>query len=133
MLVPVKAKSALRVTGLVLMVIAPVVSSVPPLMVNVPVVPSAPALPTVIWPALRITPPVKVLAALSTKIPEPFWITLPEPLMAAVLKLVPWVTVSVRLKASVALLVIALLVESAPVVLPLPSCKVPALIRVAPV
>ena len=56
----------------------------------------------------------------------------PVPLMA-LLKLVPWVMVSLRLKASVPLLVMALLVEREPVVPPFPIWSVPALIVVAPV
>ena len=50
------------------------------------------------------------------------------PLMPAALKSVPWVTVLLRLKTSVPLSVIELLVESEPVVPPLPICRVPALI-----
>ena len=53
--------------------------------------------------------------------------------MAAPLKSVPWVTVSVRFTVNVPLFVIALDVESDPVVPPLPSCSVPAEIVVAPV
>ena len=49
------------------------------------------------------------------------------------LKSVPCVTVLLRLKASVALSVIALPVASVPVPPPAPSCNVPALIVVAPV
>ena len=48
-------------------------------------------------------------------------------------KSVPCVTVSVRLKASVALLVIALAVESEPLVAPFQIWSVPAFIVVVPV
>ena len=56
----------------------------------------------------------------------------PVPLMT-LLKSVPWVMVSLRLKASAPLLTMLLLVEREPVVPPLPIWSVPALIVVAPV
>ena len=49
------------------------------------------------------------------------------------LKSVPWVTVLERLKASVALFVMALVLESDPVEPPLPIWSVPALMVVDPV
>ena len=59
-----------------------------------------------------------------TKVPLPALVSVPVPEMVP--KLVPWVRVLVRLNESAALLVIALLAESEPVVLPAPICSVPA-------
>ena len=53
--------------------------------------------------------------------------------MAVEVKSVPCTTAFERLKARVPFVVIALLVESAPVVPPLPICRVPAVINVLPV
>ena len=61
----------------------------------------------------------------------PAWISDPVPLMT-LLKSVPWVMVSLRLKASAPLLTMLLLVESEPVVPPLPIWSVPALMFVVP-
>ena len=65
-------------------------------------------------------------------VPEPFLTTEPVPLMA-LLKSVPCERLSVRLKARVPLLVMALLAEREPVVPPAPIWSVPALMVVAPV
>ena len=73
------------------------------------------------------------MLALRTNVPVPFCVRFPVPVMPLVVKSVPWVTVSVRLKTSVPLFTIALLAASDPVVLAFPSCKVPVLIRVVPV
>ena len=43
--------------------------------------PSEPVLPTMISPALRLMPPVKVLALLIVSVPVPFLIRLVEPVM----------------------------------------------------
>ena len=61
----------------------------------------------------------------------PTCVNLPVPVMAAELKSVPWATAFDRLMVKVPLSAIALLVESDPVVLPLPSCSVPAVMVVA--
>ena len=72
-----------------------------------------------------------MLAPLRTRVPLPACTTDPVPLMT-LLKSVPWAMVLLRLKASVPLFVIALDVERDPVVLPLPSWSVPALMVVEP-
>ena len=74
-----------------------------------------------------------MLFALRANVPVPFCVRFPVPVIAAALKSAPWVTVSVRLKESVPLFTIVPLAESDPVVLPFPSCNVPALILVGPV
>ena len=53
------------------------------------------------------------------RVPLPAWVRFPVPEMTLA-KSVPWATVLVRLKARVPLLVIALLAERLPVVLPAP-------------
>ena len=65
--------------------------------------------------------------------PVPFCVRFPVPLIEAVLKSVPWVTVFERLKTSVPTTFIDPLVESEPLAPPAPSCKVPALTLVNPV
>ena len=65
--------------------------------------------------------------------PVPFCVRLPVPVMPAELNSDPCVTVSVRLKVSVPLLLMALLAESEPLVPPFPICKFPPLIFVVPV
>ena len=62
----------------------------------------------------------------------PFWTSEPVPLMEAEEKLVPCTTSPERLKASVPLTVIALLVDRLPVAPPLPIWSVPVLIIVVP-
>ena len=59
--------------------------------------------------------------------------TMPEPVIAAPLKSVPWVMALERLKTKAPLLVIALDVERLPVVPPAPIWSVPALSVVMPV
>ena len=66
------------------------------------------------------------------RVPVPLCVRLPVPEIPAVLKFVPWVTVLLRLNERVPLLRIALLVERDPSRPPLPSCRVPPLIVVAP-
>ena len=85
-------------------------------------------------PPLTVVPPVKVFTTLSTRAPGPFWTSDPLPVMAAVLKFVPCVTVPLRLKTSVPLSVIAAAVpvESDPLAPPSPICKVPDEIVVPP-
>ena len=73
------------------------------------------------------------MLAFSTSVPVPFCVRLPVPVMPAVLNSEPCATVSVRLKVRVPLLLMALLAESEPVVLPFPICKFPLLIFVLPV
>ena len=68
-----------------------------------------------------------------TKVPMPLCVRFPVPEIPAVLKSVPWVTVLLRLNERVPLLRIALLVERDPSAPPLPTCRVPPLIVVAPV
>ena len=63
--------------------------------------------------------------------PRPAWTTLPVPPMAEA-KAVPWVMVLLRLNTRVPLFVIALDVESDPVVPPFPSWSVPAVMVVEP-
>ena len=64
--------------------------------------------------------------------PLPDWVTPPLPPIM-LLKSVPCVIVLLRLKASVPLSVMELLVDSEPVVLPAPICNVPPLMVVVPV
>ena len=65
-------------------------------------------------------------------VPVPICTRAPVPPMPAVLKFVPCVTVSVRLKASVLLFVIELPAATSPEVKPQPICSVPPEIVVAP-
>ena len=67
------------------------------------------------------------------RLPAPFLISEPVPVMAADEKSVPCARSFERLKASVPLLVMALLADREPMVVPLPIWSVPALIVVAPV
>ena len=64
-----------------------------------------------------------------TSVPVPFWMTAPVPAITEA-KSVPWAIVLERLKASVALFVIALSIESDPVEPPLPIWSFPELILV---
>ena len=73
------------------------------------------------------------MLALSTSVPVPFCVRLPVPVMPALLNSEPCVTVSVRLKVSVPLLLMTLLAESDPLVPPFPICRFPPLICVLPV
>ena len=73
------------------------------------------------------------MAAVRTRVLEPFLTSEPVPEMAEDEKSVPWVMVLERLKTSTPLLAIALELESEPVVPPAPIDKVPAVIVVSPV
>jgi len=59
-------------------------------------------------PDVALAVPLKVLGTLRTRLPVPACVRLPVPLMPAVLKSVPCVTVLLRLKTSVPLSVMAL-------------------------
>ena len=74
-----------------------------------------------------------LFAAVRVVVPLPACVNEPEPEMALPLKSVPCETALLRLIVRLPLSVIVLLVESEPVVPPLPSWSVPALIVVAPV
>ena len=67
-LVPANAKSPFSASALATVRAAAEASSVPPVIVNVPV-PSAAALPTLSVPAERVSPPVNVLAPESVTAP----------------------------------------------------------------
>ena len=72
---PLTVKSPLIVMGLLLAIVRGLALklSVPPLMVNVPAAaPSAVSLPRVSVPALKMTPPLKVL------LPESSWVPAPD-------------------------------------------------------
>ena len=118
--------------------VAPTYCSVPPLntrlaaaLVAEPKLPEAtPPLPSVVTltvvPALIVVTPVKVLAPVSAKTPEPEKPSVPVPLMRLATVREP-----ARLKANAALLTIfpAPIVPAAP---PAPTCRVPAEMVVAP-
>ena len=75
------------------------------------------------------------MVAFRIVVPEPAWVKPPAPVMAALLKSVPWVAALDRFTAKVAPepTLMALLALSVPVVLPSPSCNMPELTVVAPV
>ena len=76
----------MRVSALLSVVIVPplVLSMVPPLMVRVPLVPRADALPRFNWPAARVTPPVKVFTPERVRVPAPALVS-PKPLPKSVI------------------------------------------------
>ena len=74
-----------------------------------------------------------MFAAVNVVVPDPACVNEPVPLIALPLKSVPCKTALLRLIVRFPLSVIVLLVDSEPVVPPLPSWSVPALIVVAPV
>ena len=85
-------------------------------------------------PALTMVPPLYELKAVpdNVVVPEPFWTTMPVPVIALPAKSVPWAAAFERSNTSVPLSVMALPVGSVPVEPPLPISSVPALIVVAP-
>jgi hypothetical protein len=101
-------------------------ASVPSLLTNPTMEPDVPPLPICKVPSVILVPPVYVLSAESTVVPEPFCSTKPTPEMTPGTK-----KASERLKARTLSFTIFPAIE--PEVPPLPSCKVPAEIVVRPV
>ena len=110
----------------------PVTCKVPPLKTNALALPKLASTETLKTPAVRVVVPVNVLVPLRMVVPLPAWVTPPVPEMR-LLKSMPWVRMSERLNTRLALLTMALLRLSDPLVPPLPSCRVPALTVVSPV
>jgi len=98
-LVPVNAKSPFHTIGWfnVVTSAALVLSMVPPPMVNVPAtVPRACAWLMLRVPEPRDTPPLKVLAADSVRVPVPSMVTLPVPVPITLLTVIPEAPPNVR-------------------------------------
>ena len=93
----------------------------------VPRLPVVPPLPTCSVPAVMLVVPVYVLLAARMVVPDPACVRLPVPVIVA-----PTVVTALRLKVRLALSVTAAAVPRLPVVPPLPTCNVPALIVVLP-
>ena len=109
----------------------PVTCKVPPLKTNALALPRLASAETLKTPVVRVLAPVNVLVPERMVVPLPAWVTPPVPLMT-LLKSMPWVRMSERLKMRMPLLTMALLRLSDPLVVPLPSCRVPALTVVSP-
>ena len=90
----------------------------------VPVVPPAPMLKV---PCSILVKPLYVFAAVNDKIPEPACVKLPVPLTA-----LDKVMLSLRLKISVPLSTMLLVVSMEPFVVPSPTIKMPLVIVVTP-
>ena len=77
---PRKFRSAAQIWGLLLVqtLLTTVVSSVPPCSVKVPV-PKAALSPSTSFPATSVSPPARVLALVSDKVPAPIFVKAPAP------------------------------------------------------
>ena len=131
---PANAKSPAHVCALFEpSVTAPplVLSRSPALIVKRPD-PKAPGLFTFRRPAASVVPPECAFAPFNVRVPDPICCNCPVPTIAAP-KSTPWVIVSERLNASVALFVIVPAAEREPLTPPLPSCRTPDSIHVVPV
>ena len=74
-----------------------------------------------------------MLAPVRLVVPLPAWVNDPVPVITCALRSVVWSKALLRLMVKLPLLEILVVPVSDPVVAPSPSCRVPALIVVAPV